>query len=465
MPATEVKITAVAFPSVAATVLSAAVFLVVFDSLSVATALPTLGRHFGLTPTELHWVVNAYSLSLAGLLLLGGRVADAWGQRRVLTGSLIALGAASILAGLAQELPTLLVGRVLQGIAGAFALPASLALVGTVFREEPWRSRGWAAIAVSGNTAGVAGALFGGLLTDSLGWRSIFLVTVPACFGAAVVAARVLPPDPSRGSDKHFSALGAVLGTTGLVGVVAGLGAVGSAGPWAPEVVAPLIVGISGMAGFLITQAKSSSPLVPMHVLLSRRLAGGCAGIAAHSISYSAIVVVGSLYLQDVRDFTATQAGVTLIPALLVGALTGWLGGSLVRKFGSRAVATAGLCLEVGALILLALGTNVALVTLAVVPGFVLHGAGGGPAYVALTKESIGGASEVDRGSASGVFEVATHIGGAVAVATYLSVIAATGSFQFAYLFGAGAVLLCALAVLRLFPARTTSMSEAEARA
>src|SRR3982750_2276533 len=166
-------------PWLTALLLATAPFLVLFDSLAVATALPSIGAEFQLPPAALQWVVSLYSLSIGALLVLGGRVCDLWGRRRVLVASLALCTAAGLLAGLAPGLPVLLAGRVLQGVGAAFAIPAALATAATAFAEEPWRSRGFAVIALAAWSAGLAGAMLGGLITVHCGWRWVFLATVP----------------------------------------------------------------------------------------------------------------------------------------------------------------------------------------------------------------------------------------------------------------------------------------------
>jgi MFS family permease len=173
-------------PWALALLLATAPFLVLFDSLAVATALPSIGAEFELRPGVLQWVISLYSLSIGALLILGGRVCDLWGRRRVLVASLVLCALAGLLAGLAPGLPLLLAGRVLQGVAAAFAIPAALATAATEFGTEPWRSRVFAVIAFAAWSAGLAGAMLGGLITVHLGWRWVFLLTVPVGAAAAM---------------------------------------------------------------------------------------------------------------------------------------------------------------------------------------------------------------------------------------------------------------------------------------
>ncbi len=437
----------------AALVLSGAVFLVVFDSLSVATALPSIGSQLRMSPVQLSWVVNLTSLIIGGLLLLGGRVADLWGRRRILVASLALLTAGSLVAGTATSMPMLLTGRALQGLASAFALPTALALTGALFPEQPWRNRAFTVAAVFGGTAGLAGAICGGMLTSTLGWRSIFLVTLPVNLTVMVAAIRVLPLDPARTDrPRRLDLVGAVLVTAGLVVVIFGLGRIGESGPWRVDALGAVAAGAALLACFAAVERRTANPLMRLNLLRSRRLTGGSLGIAAHSAVHSVIVVVGSLHLQDTHRLSPAAAGLALTPALIAATASGPLGARLVAWTGARPVAAAGLALDAVALTLLAVNAGNPSYTTAVLPWLILQGIGGGWIYLALTQATIGGVGDTDRGTRAGIFEAATHIGGATAVATYLALIASSLGYRGAYLAGAILAVAGALAVSLVMP-------------
>jgi MFS family permease len=448
----------VAHPWAAALVLGGAIFMVLFDSLAVATALPTIGTGLDLNRADLQWVVNLNSLSIGGLLLLGGRASDLWGRRRVLVASLALLTLGTVVAGAAPALPVLLAGRVLQGAAAAFALPASLAMTGTLFRDEPWHSRAFAVVSVSGCTAGLAGAICGGLLTDAFGWRWVFLATVPLSLVALGAALRFLPADPAgpaavsgvSGPGRRLDMTGAVLATAGLTALILGIARVAESGPLAADVAGPVGAGLALLAAFVAVERRVPHPLLRPRLLRSRRLAGGCLGIAAHSASYSAVIVVGSLHLQDTYALSAGAAGLALAPVLLVSGAGGFGAGALLRRFGARRVAGAAIALGGAALVMLAVDADRTGYLTAVLPWFLLWSLGGGAVYIALTRECIGGAAEEDRGTTSGVFEATTHIGGAIAVATYVTLIGTGSGYRGAYLAGAVFALAGSVAVLLL---------------
>src|SRR2546423_8094543 len=215
-----------------ALLLATASFMVLYDSLAIATALPAIGADFHLRPGTVQWVVSLYSLSIGAFLVLGGRVCDLWGRRRLLVASLVVCTVAGLLAGLAPGLPLLLVGRVLQGLAAAFAIPAALATAATVYAQEPWRSRVFAVIAFAAWSAGLAGAMLGGLITVHLGWRWVFLVTVPVGAAAVGAATLLLPRDAARrGGSERLDLVGALLVSAGLVTLLLGIAQFGGGGP------------------------------------------------------------------------------------------------------------------------------------------------------------------------------------------------------------------------------------------
>ncbi|MBC6463159.1 MFS transporter [Actinomadura sp. HBU206391] len=434
-----------------AMVLGSAMFLVLFDSLAVATALPRIGAELDLRPTTLQWVVSLYSLSIGGLLLLGGRVCDVWGRRRLLVASLTLCAGGSLLAGSAPGLPLLLTGRVLQGVAAAFAIPATLAMAATLFPEEPWRSRVFSVVAVSGNSAGLAGAVCGGLLAAEFGWRWVFLAPVPVSVLAVAAAMTFLPPDPpGRPERERFDIAGAVLATVGPVALIYGCGRLAEPGPAAAVTLGPIVGGLGLLAGLVVVERRAPHPLVRPGLLRSRRLVGCCLAFAAHSAAYAAVVVVGSLYLQDVHGLSAAGAGLILAPVLLASLVSALPAGALIRRYGSRVVVAGALVLCAFTLTLVAVNAGGDLA--AVLPWFIAWGLSAGPVYVGLTRECIGDAATGDRGTASALFESTTHIGGALSVAAYLTLFGAGFGYRSALLAGAGAVAVGVLTTLVILP-------------
>jgi MFS family permease len=375
-------------------VLGCALFLVVFDSLSVAAALPTIGRDLDLQPAQLQWVVNMYSLFIAGLLLVGGRASDLFGHRRMLLVSLVLLLAGTALSGAAQNYPTLLAGRSVQGAASALALPAALGLTGALFPRDPWRSRAFSIMSVAGGTAGIVGAICGGLLTDTWGWHAIFLITIPLNLAAIVAAVRYVPIVATKRTQNRLDIVGGALVTAGLLTLVFGLGRIEQDGlasrtVWAAGAAAVVLLG-----GFVLWERAAPEPLVHPTLIGSRRLTGSSLGLAAQSSIHTAIVVLGSLHLQEIHHLSAAQTGLALAPALLATSVGSLIAGRFLPRLGSRRIALIGFPVAAFALLMLGLNAGSPVYLLAVLPWLVLQGLFNSADYVALSREAVGDAAE-----------------------------------------------------------------------
>ncbi|MEV0901483.1 MFS transporter [Actinoplanes sp. NPDC049802] len=433
-----------------ALVLAGAMFLVLFDSLAVATALPAIGDEFGLSPGRLQWVVTLYSLSIGGFLVLGGRVCDLWGRRRTMVASLALTAVGLLVAGVAPGAGPLLAGRVMQGVGAAFAIPAALASAGTLFPEEPWRSRVFSVVASAANTAGIAGAVGGGLITSLLGWRWLFLIVVPVAVIAVVVALRVLPPDAPGETWRGLDVGGAVLVTGGLVAVIHGAGQVGERGPGAGALL-PVLAGLAMLGALVRWERRAAAPLIKPSVVRSRRLTACCLAFAAHSAAYSAVVVVGSLALQERHGLSAAQAGLALAPMLVSALISAVPASALVRRYGTRAVAATALLVCSASLALAGSQADDGPVPVIIVC-LAVWGLSGGPIYVALTRSAVVDAAPADRGVASALFESTSHVGGAISVAVFLSMIGAGAGYGGAQLLGAAVSVAGVLALLTIVP-------------
>lgn len=429
------------------TVLAGVQFLVVLDSLAVALALPAIGRDLQLPASGLGWLVNGYSLTLAGGLLLAGRVSDVRGRRPTLLAGLALLSAGAVLAGVATSGTVLMAARVLQGAGAALAYPPALALTSERFPADPWRSRAFAAGAVAGASGTIAGAVFGGTVTGLLGWQWVFLLTVPPGLVLLAAAAAVLPRVPAPPAGRRLDLPGAALAAAAAVALVLILGRLEH--PQAVDLA--LLLGAAAVAGLLAAlrgwERRSTDPLFPAALLRSRRLVGGCIGIAGNSALYSAVVFIGTLQLQRDLHLSAAQAGLAFLPvsaaSLLAGAL---LITPARRRWGSMPVACAGLVSGAAALLLLAAAPAAPAYLPDLLPALLLTGLALTAGFVSLTEHTVGGSDPDTRGVTSGLFETATHLGGALSITTYATLISTTGSYRPAYL--AAAALLGVAAAL-----------------
>jgi MFS family permease len=434
-----------------ALLLATASFLVLFDSLAVATALPAIGAEFDLRPGALSWVVTLYSLAIGAFLVLAGRVCDLWGRRRFMVISLAVCTGATLLAGLAPNLPLLLAGRALQGIAAAFALPAALSIAAGRFDAEPWRSRVFSVIAFAAWSAGLTGAMLGGVITTQFGWRWVFLVTVPVGVAAIVAALALVPTDPPRTDHgERLDVTGALLASAGLLLLLLGTQEAGHGG----GLLRPALLGCAGLAllvALVLVERRSAHPLVKPRLLRSRRRAGSYLAFGTYCAGYNAVIVIGSLALQDRYDLTAEAAGLALSPVLVGGVVSSALGPALMRRFSPRALVVTAMLLCALSLTMIATRDSVA----GLLPWLVLWGLCSGPIYVGLTRECISDAPEEDRGTASALFESMSHIGGAVAIAVYMTMLGAGVGYRPTELVGAFVVAVGGVLTLLLMPRRS----------
>ncbi|HEV7963710.1 MAG TPA: MFS transporter [Actinoplanes sp.] len=430
-----------------ALLLASASFLVLFDSLAVATALPAIGHEFGLRPGVLQWVISLYSLSIGGFLVLGGRVCDLWGSRRVMIAGLAVCAGAGLLTGLAPVLPLLLTGRVLQGVAAAFCIPAALSSAANAFLTEPWRSRVFSVIAFAAWCAGLAGAMLGGVLTIQLGWRWVFLVTVPIGALALAAARALLPRDsPGRAGGGRLNVAGAVLVCAGVVAVLLALQEAGQGGGARAALLG--VAGLVLLALLVVVERRSAYPMVKPALLVSRRRAGSYVAFGTYCAGYTALIVIGSLALQEKYDLSADAAGLVLSPVLLGGVISSTLGAALVRRFSPRTIVVAAMLVFALSLTMIALADSVP----RLLPWLALAGLCSPPIYVGLTRECIADAPEEDRGTASALFECTSQFGGAIAVAGFMTMLGAGIGFSAVELTGVAVVAGGALITLLVIP-------------
>jgi EmrB/QacA subfamily drug resistance transporter len=453
--------------------LCAADFLVVLDGLIVAVALPTMQQALGMSPTSLQWVVTAYILCFGGFLLLGGRLTDTCGRRRILLVGLLLFAGGALLAGLAWGAVVLIAGRAVQGLGAALMAPAALALLVASFPEPGARARvlGWWSAA--GSLGIPAGALLGGVITASLGWRWVLLANVPVALLAAIGTRWVVPESRDTTSPRRLDFPGAVLVTTGLALVIYALVqverlAAGSAGP--ELVLLPLGLAMALLAGFVARQHRTPAPLVPLRALRARGLVAANLTGAALPAGLGALLFIATLYLQTVLDFTPLTTGLAYLavalPVVAASPAASWL----VPRLGVRAVAVLGFALQAAGLLLLVRVPTDGSFATDVLPAFVLVGLGAPIAFVPTTSAALAGDSHTS-GLAAGIFNTSQQIGNALTLAAMATTAATwtttllarglddasalTGGYRAAFALAAATAITGALTALRLPDAGT----------
>lgn len=392
--------------------------MVFIDSSAVNVALPELQREFGATAAQAQWVVESYALFLSALLLLGGVLGDRYGRKRVFLIGTFLFAATSIWCGLAPTIEMLIAARAAQGVAGALLTPASLAIISAAFADETERGRAigtW-----SGFTAitSAFGPVLGGWLVENVSWRWVFFINLPLAAVVVVVALRGVP----ESRDEQAIGLdipGAILATAGLGALVFGL-IEGSVRGWAdPLVLASLVGGVVGLAGFVVVERRAASPMMPLTLFRSSTFSGvnlltlllyGAFGGALFWLPFNLIQVQG---------YSATAAGAALLPAiLLLFALSRWTGG-FIGQFGARLPLTIGPAIVAVAFVLFALPGVGGSYWTTFFPAAVALGIGMAITVPPLTTAVMTAVSERQAGTASGINNAVARTASLIAIALF----------------------------------------------
>jgi EmrB/QacA subfamily drug resistance transporter len=400
--------------------------MVILDVSIVNVALPSIrdGLHF--STTGLQWVVNAYTLTFAGFLLLGGRAADLLGRRRVFLAGTALFALASLACALADSRTLLIGARALQGIGGAVISPASLAIIATSFAEGRERSRALGVWGAMGGVGGSLGVLLGGVLTQAFAWPAIFVVNVPIGIAVIFFGRRMIPAGRVSSANRHFDASGALLVTGALTALVYGIVRTDTLGWGSAGVLGPLAVGVALLAAFLFVEGRvAREPLMPLRVFGMARLRAANLIVFLLYAAVFAIWFFLSLYLQQVLHYDPLQTGLRFLPMTLAIVATSTLAPRLVAAFGERRVLTVGMLCAAAGLYLLTGVRSGGSYTADVLPGGLLAAMGLGLSLVPATIAAVAGVPAKESGLASGMLNTSRLIGGALGLAV-LSTIAAS---------------------------------------
>jgi EmrB/QacA subfamily drug resistance transporter len=394
-------------------------FMVILDVSIVNVALPSIRADLGFTAANLQWVVNAYTLTFAGFLLLGGRAADLLGRREVFVAGLLLFGLASLLGGLAQTDTTLVAARALQGVGGAVVAPATLSILTTTFTEGHERNRALGLWGAMGGVGGATGALLGGMLTQWLSWRWILFINVPVAIGGALAGWRVISAArPAAGTRGAFDVAGALMVTAGLIVLTDGIVGTAQHGWTSTRTVVVVGVGVVLLAIFGLIEARvASRPLMPLRIFRSRRLSGANVVVFFMGTAAFALWYFISLYLQQVLGFSPIEAGLAFLPMTATIIACSRLAGRMTSRFGPGPVLTVGMtALGVGMLMLSRVGADGTWAGGVLVPS-VLTAAGIGFSFVPVTIAATSGVRGPEAGLASGLVNTSRQIGGSLGLA------------------------------------------------
>jgi EmrB/QacA subfamily drug resistance transporter len=457
-------------------------FVVVIDASIVNIALPSIGRALKFSQDDLSWVVNAYTLTFGGFLLLGGRLADLMGRRKMFMVGLVIFSFASLAGGLAQSEPWLIGARAVQGLGAAIVSPAALSIITTTFAEGSERNRAlgvWGAVAGAG---GAAGVLLGGVLTSGLSWRWVLFVNVPIGVLCAFLAPRVLEESRSEAESRSFDVPGAVTVTAGLALLVYALVDAVNVG-WGSSATILKIAGAGVLlAAFLAIERRQRAPLMPFSIFRLRTLRGADTVALLIGMSLFSMFFFVSLYMQQVLHYSALKAGLSYLPLAIAIILSAGAASVGVTRFGFKPVLLAGLLFVAAGLFWFSRVPATGGTFAANILGpSLLAAIGLGLSFVPVTIAAVTGTRPHEAGLASGLVNTAQQVGGALGLAILATVansrtksvmhagqhdvaVALTKGFERAFLVGSGFALVGALLTIVLISSRDSRSHSLAAR-
>jgi EmrB/QacA subfamily drug resistance transporter len=451
-------------------------FVIVIDAAIVNVALPSIGVHLHFSRDDLSWVVNAYTLTFGGFLLLGGRMADLLGRRRMFMGGLVLFSLASFAGGIAQSEPWLIAARAVQGLGAAIVSPAALSIITTTFAEGPERNRAlgiWGAVAGAG---GAAGVLLGGILTSWLSWRWVLFVNVPIGIAAALLAPRFLRESRVEDGAKTFDIPGAVTVTAGLSLLVYAVVDAVNAGWGSTSTILRLAGAAVLLILFVVIESRQRDPLMPFSIFRLRTLRGAnIVGLLIGMSLFSMFFFI-SLYLQGVLGFSPIKTGISYLPLAVGIIVSAGLASQAVTRLGFKPPLIVGLLLIAGALVWFAQVPGIGGSYWADVLGpSLLAAVGLGFSFVPVTIAAVAGTKPHEAGLASGLINTSQQVGGALGLAILATVansrtqslfhagvhstsVALTKGYDRAFLVGSGFAIVGAILAAVLISSRDSRM-------
>ncbi|GMQ94552.1 MAG: MFS transporter [Acidimicrobiia bacterium] len=400
-------------------VMSIGVLIVFIDNTVVNTALPAISVDLGASISQLQWVVNSYTLVLAGLLLLGGSLGDLYGRRKWMTIGLVLFGAAATGAAFATNIETLIAMRAAQGLGAALVLPGTLSIITNVFpRGERAKAIGiWTAVGALGIGLG---PVLGGYLVDQFSWSAVFLIHIPIILAA--LAGLLIVPESSDERGLRLDIPGAILGTTGIVALVFGIIRGGEAGWTSPEVIVAFAIAIVVLSAFAFVEVRSDAPMLPLKFFRQKDFTGAVLVIGVIMFAMFVSFFFLTQYFQIVQGRSALQAGLLIVPTSVAMMISAPISGKVMSTIGPRylVLAMSGAMLT-GILLLTQIGVDSSV--LSVIVPLMVFGLGAGLGMPALTDTVMAAVPEADAGVGSAVNDVSRELGGALGIAIIGSIV------------------------------------------
>jgi EmrB/QacA subfamily drug resistance transporter len=451
-------------------------FMVILDISIVNVALPKIHESLHFSDTELQWVVNAYTLTFAGFLMLAGRATDLLPRRQVFLVGVGLFSAASLGCALADGQTVLIGARAIQGFGAAVISAASLAIVTGSFKEGAERNRALGLWAAMGGIGGSAGALLGGALTQAFDWPAVFILNIPVGIAVLLVGRRVIPRGEAVARERKLDVPGAVLISGGLTAIVYGIVRTDTLGWGSLGVLGPLALGLGLLGLFVLVEGRlASDPLIPLDVFKMPALRAANLVVALLFAGMFSMWYFVSLYLQEVKGEDALLAGVSFLPMTLLVFAGSYTAPRLVARFGTRSTMALGMSLATVGFLVLATVEASSSYFVAILPGGMLTALGTGWSLVPATIVAVKGVPPAQNGLASGVVNTSRLVGGTLGLAVLTTIAtshtngllaggtnpldAATDGYRVAFLVGAGLALAGGVAAVTLLRGRSESVA------
>lgn len=402
------------------TIIVLSYLMLIVDASIVITALPSISRELGFSPTGLAWVTNAYSLAMGGLLLLGARAGDILGRRSMFIVGLAVFTGASLAIGLAPSAGWLVAGRVVQGVGGAVLGPSTLALLSAGFPDEPMRSK---ALAIYSSITGLGtslGLVLGGVITDLLSWRWAFLINIPIGMALLLTTRRFIV-ETERHTGK-FDLIGAVTSTFGMSALVYGLIRSAEDGWTDPATIGSLLIGIALLVTLVLHERTALQPIMPLRLFASRERSGAYLARLLFVGAMMGFWFFVSQFLQDVRGMNPMQTGIAFLPMTLASFVIAFVVPKLSRRYGDAPMLIGGLTTVMLGMFWLSRMDAASGYLLGIALPMVLVGFGQGAATIRLTTAGIAGVEPRDTGAASGLVSTAVGLGNAFGLSVLIAV-------------------------------------------
>ena len=397
--------------------LSVAQFMVVVDSAVVNVAIPSIQSDLHFSGSNIQWVFNAYLLAYGGLLLLGGRMADVIGRRRMFIAGAGLMSVASLVAGLSQSQAQLVTARAIQGVGAALITPAALSTILFLFRSNTDRSKALGIWGALGGVGAAAGVLLGGVITQGPGWQWIFYVNIPVAVAVGLLSVRLIPETRADLATRRFDLPGGMSITAGVSVVVYSVIEAPSRGWGSFATIGLLALGIALIGVFVLIELRTRQPLMRLGLLRTSTVAGANAITFMIFGAFFGILFILTLYMQQVLGYSAIRTGVSYLPLALGTVVSAVVASQIVTKCGVKFMLLLGALPMLAGLGILSRVTATSSWASTLLPAFLLLALGMGFSMVSLSIAAFAGVSDEDYGVASGLYNTSSQIGGAVGVA------------------------------------------------